>query len=129
MDDDTFEISFGIPRFSGDTALVSVTVFTRIAEKDAPLVMVFERYVYRATRMSAVAWRATARYLDATGHYEFAKPPRPGDPASRLRAEGRKLGPLRTPAVAGRSAPEMAPHPRQEVAPLPPQFGDDARLQ
>ena len=68
----TIEVSY--PRLAGDSARVTVSAYTRIGEgKDA--FVAFERYIYGLTRMSPYVWRATVRYLESTGSYEYARPP------------------------------------------------------
>lgn len=73
---DSFEIAVKAPMVFADSALVSVTAFSRLVSKDSAVLMTFERQTYRASKMSSLAWRVTARYLEATGAYEFPKPPR-----------------------------------------------------
>ena len=74
---DTFEFAIKAPQVFSDTALVSITAFSQFVESDSTVVVAFERYIYRASKMSSLAWRVTARYLDATGAYDYRKrPPR-----------------------------------------------------
>jgi hypothetical protein len=64
-----------------DSALVRLTAFSRFVGSDSAVFMTFDRYTYRASRMSPLAWRVTARYLETTGVYEFPRPPSKHFPA------------------------------------------------
>jgi hypothetical protein len=76
-DQKAFVVEVSHPRIAKDSARVGVTAFYKVGDgKDAFLA--FERYVYGMTRMSPYAWRATVRYLESTGAYEYNRPPDAG---------------------------------------------------